>query len=128
MSFKKLEQKIIDSYTNGVSLDVAEKLAAEFLTAQIQVSSELKTADLNSRMRKQGVKAIRAALYTQARSGAEKMTEAAITAQLDANELVAGEQEAFDKAEVERDELERYYAIFREAHIYYRGIAKSSMS
>jgi hypothetical protein len=121
---KQLENKIVSSYEEGITLEDAEKLSAEFLYAQLQVSSELKKADLDSRMRKQGVKAIRAALYTEARSKADKITEAAITAMLDANELVSGEQMAFDTAEADRDELERYYNIFNSAHVYYRQLSR----
>ena len=122
----ELENEIRVSYEHGVTLDDAEKLAARFLYAQIQVSVELKKSDLDSRMRKSGVKAVRAAIYTEAstlRDG-RKPTEAAISAMVDMNELVQGEQNSFDQAEVDRDDLERYYNIFREAHIYYRGISK----
>lgn len=122
--FQQLEDKIKKAYEEGVTLDEAEKLAAEFLYATLKVSSELKNKDLNSRMRKQGVKAIRAALYTDIKSKADKVTEAAITAQLDAHELVAGEQEAFDLAEVERDELERMYNVYTTAHVYFRQLSR----
>lgn len=128
MSFKqycqKLEDKIIDSYESGITLPEAEKLAAEFLAAQMTISRELSKSDLDSRMRKSGVKAIRAALYTEARSKAEKTTEGAIAALLDVNEIVISEQNAFDEAEVSRDELERLYSICNNAHIYFRGVAK----
>lgn len=120
-----LETKIEDSYTNGVTLDEAEKLAAEFLHAQIKVSEQLKSSDLDARMRKSGVKAIRAAIYMEAATkGDKKPTEAALAATVDMNEIVQGEQKAFDEAEVNRDELERYYNIFQQAHVYYRQISK----
>ncbi len=122
---KSLEEKIKATYTDGVSLEQAEKLAGEFLYAQLVVSGELKKADLDSRMRKTGVKAIRAAIYTDAATKSEKKpTEAALEAMINVNDLVQGEQSEFDKAEVERDDLSRYYSVFREAHIYFRGIAK----
>jgi hypothetical protein len=120
-----LEAQIQDSYTNGVTLDGAEKLAGEFLHAQIKVSGELKGADLDSRMRKTGLKSIKAAIYMDAATkGEKKPTEAALAAIVDMNDIVQGEQKAFDEADVNKAELERYYDIFREAHIYYRGIAK----
>lgn len=128
MNFKEycnsLEEKIISSYTEGVSLDTAEKLAAEFLSAQIRVSRELAKVDLNARMRKQGVKAIRAALYTKIKGEVDKITEAAMTAQLDNNELVSGEQQSWDEAEVDKAELERYYEVFQASHVYYRQISR----
>ncbi len=54
---KSLESKIQQSYTDGVTLEDAEKLAGEFLGAMMAVSNELKSADLNARMRKVGEKA-----------------------------------------------------------------------
>lgn len=125
---KKLEKKIVDSYEEGVTVIEAEKLASEFLYAQLAVSSELKKADLDSRMKKSGVKAIRAAIYMQgATSGDKKPSDVLLQAQVDMNELVTGEQQAFDLAEATRDDLERYYNIFREAHIHFRGISRGRM-
>lgn len=125
---KKLEKKIVDSYNEGVTIIEAEKLASEFLYAQLAVSSELKKADLDSRMKKSGVKAIRAAIYMQgATSGDKKPSDVLLQAQVDMNELVTGEQQAFDLAEATRDDLERYYNIFREAHIHFRGISRGRM-
>ena len=120
-----LEVKIQQAYTEGVTLDQAEKLAAEFLHAQLTVSAELSNADLDSRMRKTGVKAIKAAIYNEACSKAEKKpTESALEHIINLNELVQGEQNELDKAEVSKAELERYYDIFLNAHIYFRGVAK----
>lgn len=121
----ELENKIVGVYTEGVTLEDAEKLAAEFLRAQFVLSSELKKHDLSARMRKSGNKSIRAAVYQEAVSKNEKKpTEAQLSAMVEMNELVTSEQNALDKAEVERDELERLYSIAREAHVYFRGVAK----
>ncbi len=129
MSFKnlckQLETKIQESYEQGVTLETAERLASEFLYAQIQVSTELKTRDLDSRMRKSGVKSVRAAIYLDIVSKSEKRpTEAHIAATIDSDDLVLGEQKAFDIAEVDKAELERYYDIFSNAHIFYRNVSK----
>lgn len=125
---KELENKIIAAYEDSITMADAERLAGEFLRAQLVISNELKKADLASRMRKQGVKAIRAALYTDICSKNEKKpTEAAIAALLDSNEIVSSEQQSFDEAEVSRDELERYYNIFQNSHIYFRNIARGNM-
>ncbi len=122
---KKLEDKIKNSYEQGVTLEDAEKLAGEFLHAQIVVAGELKKSDLDARMRKSGVKAIKAAVYLDTCSKADKKpTEAQITAIIDSDKIVIGEQEGLDLAEVTREDLERYYDIFRESHIYFRSIAK----
>lgn len=122
---KQVEAKIQSSYEEGTSLEDAEKLAAEFLKAMMFTSNELKVADLSARMRKVGVKAIRAAIYNEACSKVDKKpTEAQLENTINLNDLVQGEQSELDKAEVHRDALERYYQIFREAHIYYRGVSR----
>lgn len=120
-----LEDMIISSYETEVTLSDAERLAARFLHAQMQVSSQIKHLDLDARMRKSGVKAIRAAVYTEACAKTEKKpTESALEHIINTSVEVNGAQNAFDSAEVERDEMERFYNIFREAHIYFRGISK----
>jgi hypothetical protein len=123
--FKELESEIERTYTNGVTLEEAEKLAAKFLGAQLKVSSALKASDLDARMRKSGLKAIKAAVYLKEIDSKEKKpTEAQLTAAIDTSDVVSAEQDAFDRAEVNKAELERYYDVFLNAHIYYRGIAK----
>lgn len=129
MSFKQLcnnlEAKIQSTYESGVTLDVAEKLAGEFLYAQLQVSAQLKTVSLDARMRKSGVKSVRAAAYLNIVKQADKKpTETQIASMIDSDEIVGTEQQSLDKAEVDREELERYYEIFQNAHIHFRGIAK----
>lgn len=131
MKFKQFCQELEDiikiTYESGVMLEEAEKLAARFLYAQMKVSEQLKNADLDARMKKSGVKALRANAYLNEVQGKEKKpTEAQIAATIDTNELVATEQRLFDTAEVERDELQRYYDIFQNAHVYYRNIAKGN--
>lgn len=122
---KSLEDKIQKSYEQGTTLEEAEKLASEFLYAQLQISTELKKSDLTSRMRKSGVKAVRAAVYAEMCSKADKKpTESALDHAINANELVNSEQDALDIAEVERDNLERYYNVFGNAHIHFRAVAK----
>lgn len=123
----QLEGKIQKTYESGVSLEEAEKLAAEFLYAQLKVSAELKVIDLDARTKKSGLKAVRAAAYmAAAATGDKKPTEAAIAAMVDTNKMVSTEQDGLDTAEVIRADLERYYDIFLNAHIYFRGIAKGS--
>lgn len=121
----QLEEKIQNAYTNGVSLQEAELLASEFLGAMLKVSGELKKADLDSRMRKSAVKTIRARAYMHVASeGLKRPTEAALAATVEAMPEVGEVQQGFDIAEVETADLERYYNIFQNAHIHYRGISK----
>jgi len=131
MDFKEfcanLETKIQASYTEGVTLEQSEKLAGEFLHALMVVSAELRKSDLDSRMRRTGVKAVRAAMYMESASkGDKRPTEAAIAAMVDISPVVQAEQDTLDQAEVERDDLKRYYDIFTNAHIFFRGVAKGN--
>lgn len=125
---QQLESEIEQSYEEGVTPEKAEKLAGKFLKAQMQVSAELTKADLSSRMRKSGVKAVRAAVYLDIVSKAEskKPTETHIASTIDTNDLVGTEQQAYDEAEVQKSELERYYDIFVQAHVHFRTIAKGT--
>jgi hypothetical protein len=61
--FAELEQIIANAFEGETTMQEAERLAARFLVAQMQVSNELRNADLDSRMRKTGTKTLRAALY-----------------------------------------------------------------
>lgn len=120
-----LTAEIKAAYEQGVTMEQAERLAGRFLHAMILVSEELKTADLDSRMRKTGVKAIKAAVYLkEATKGDKKPSDVLLGALVDSNDAVRQEQDAFDEAEVKRDNLHNYYNIFKESHVYARGIAK----
>lgn len=124
----KLETKIIDSYNHGVTITEAEKLAGEFLHGQLLISAQLKITDLDARMKKVGVKAIRADAYLQILKASEKKpTEAQISAEIDTDKSFQKEQELFDTAEVHRNELERLYEVYGNCHIYFRTIAKQGM-
>jgi hypothetical protein len=63
MNITQLETKIQKSYEEGITLEDAEKLAAEFLHAMMQISQQLKSLDLDARMKKAGLKSIKAATY-----------------------------------------------------------------
>jgi hypothetical protein len=122
-----LETKIQNTFETGVTVEEAEKLAAEFLYAQLKVSENMAKADLDRRMRKTGVKAIRANVYLEAVSRQEKKpSDSYLDNIINLHEIVQSEQEELDKAEVEFAELERLYDTFLNAHIYFRNIGKGS--
>lgn len=122
---KVLEGKIQSSYEEGVTMENAEKLAAEFLRAMMLVSAELRTMDLDARMRKSGVKAVKAKAYLDIVTSQEKKpTETHIQSLIDTNGVVSEAQDNLDVAEVDKAELERYYDIFQNAHVYYRNVSK----
>ena len=124
---RALEDKIREAYESSITMAEAEKLAGEFLGAQMVIARELQSASLNSRMRKQGVKALKATLYLSAvKASDKKPTEATLTATIDSSPLVESEQKAFDAAEVEAEALENYLRIFEQAHHYFKQLSKSN--
>ncbi len=122
---EELTRDIQNAYESSPTLEESEKLAAKFLNAQIQVGAELKAADLDSRLRKSGVKAIKAAVYMENATKSEKKpSDVMLQAMVDMDQIVISEQSAFDSAEVLKNELENYLNVFRDAHIFFRGVAK----
>ena len=122
---ESLKKDITRSYEEGVTMEEAEKLAAKFLDGSLQVGEALKNADLDRRMKKAGVKTIRAAAYLEAASqGDKKPSDKLIEAVIDSDTVVAENQRLFDVAEVEVAALQSYQSVFHEAHIFYRGISK----
>lgn len=123
--YDDLKLDIINSYEAGVTIEQAERLAAKFLAAQIEVGEELRKADLDARMRKTGVKAVKAAIYLETVGAADrKPSDTFIENVVNSDKIVQDEQKSLDEAEVERAALDNYLSVFREAHIYYRGVAK----
>lgn len=126
---KELEKIIQNAYENGITLDDAERLAARFLHAQLKVSTELSRLELDSRMRKSGLKAVRAAVYLEeATKGDKKPSDVMLQAIVDRDKMVQDEQDAFDRAESSKNELERIYSVYQNAHIYFRGVAKGGFN
>lgn len=123
---KELENHIISAYGEGCTLEEAERLAAKYLHGQMQVSTALRETDLSARMRKSGLKAVRAAVYTDIKAKGDKLTVDAMEHALNMNDLVSAEQDQLDVAEADRDDLKRYYDIFGNAHVYFRTISKGS--
>ena len=122
---KELEEKVKNSYLEGITTEQAEHLAGEFLVAMMRITEEIKTVSLDARMRKSGTKALRAAAYLDIIQKADKKpTEAQIDATITSDRLVSQEQQSLDIAEVSLDQLERYYDIFNNAHVHYRTISK----
>lgn len=122
---KELETDIKNSYESSPTIEEAEKLAAKFLHAQIQVGSEIRKVDLDARMKKTGVKSVKAAVYMQAATKTDKKpSDSFLEAIVNMDEIVIGEQRSLDEAEVTRNELENYLHVFKEAHLYYRAMAK----
>lgn len=123
--YEELEQDIKRAYEQSVSTDEAERLAAKFLLAQLEAGRELASLDLDARMKRTNLKALKATVYLECATKPErKPTEAALAALVDSDKLVMQEQDAWDTAEVSRNKIENYLDVFRNAHIYYRSISK----
>lgn len=120
-----LEQQIKNSYESSVTIEEAEKLAARFLGAQMQAANILRSFDLDARMRKSGLKALKASVYMDAATSSDKKPSDVLLQNLvDQDKIVQSSQESFDEAEVQKDYIQNYFNVFREAHIFFRGIAK----
>lgn len=127
MNYSLLVEEIQRSYEEGVTVEYAERLAGKFLHAQLAVADQLRVADLDCRMRKTGVKAIKAAIYMEAATkDPKKPSDTLLENVVNQNKLVIDEQKTLDEYEVDRDLLQNYFNIFKEAHIHFRSIAKGS--
>jgi hypothetical protein len=116
---------IVEAYEGGVTMPEAEKHAARCLAIQMLISDALKVVDLDARMRKNGVKTIRATTYMDELNKYDKKpAEGFMDNVLAMNALCNKEQDAYDRAEVSKAALERDFGILHEGHIYFRGIAK----
>lgn len=129
MTFKEfcdsLTKQIENSYDVGVSIPEAEKLAAKFLHGMIMVTEALRTQDLDRRMKKRGLKAIKSAVRTEEiKKHDKKPAEGVLEDVVNLNPIVTAEEEAFDLADVEVQYLENHLSIFKEAHLYFRSVAK----
>lgn len=121
----ELQADIISAYESSPNLNEAEKLAAKFLNAMIETGKELQVCDLDCRMKKSGLKAAKAAVYMEsATKDAKKPSDVMLQAIVDMDKIVGSAQDAFDTAEVYKNQLENYLSVFREAHIFMRGCAK----
>lgn len=124
-----LTNDLKNAYEQSTTMQDAEKLAAKFLHAQMIIARELTLVDLSARMKKAGSKSIRGAVYMEhATKGDKKPSDVFIQAEVDQDQRVKLNQGEQDSAEVEAEALQNYLNIFREAHVYYRGIAKGTYS
>lgn len=122
---KNLEIEIVKTYTEPINAESAERLAARFLHAQLQLIDESSALQLDARMRKAGHKTIRAGVYLNESTKYEKKpTEAAIASAIDINPEVQESQAGLDQAEVDSSRVEGYLNVFKDAHILYRKLCK----
>lgn len=122
---EEITSDIKNSYEMSITIPEAERLAGKFLYAMLVLSESVRQADLNSRMRKSGVKAIRAAIYLEAvQKSDKKPSDVLLEQMINSNPIVASQQEGFDTADVNKDFLQNVYNVSKEAHVHFRTIAK----
>jgi SHS2 domain-containing protein len=130
--YDELRAEIKRVSAEGVSIEDAERLAAKFLDALLELGGfdgRIRHADLDVRMKKNGYKTLRAKVYLQTVQGQEKKpTESAIEAAIATNTEVSKQQDLYEKAETDAEALHRIYDVFRDCHIYFRGVAKGNFS
>lgn len=123
--YEELENDIRKAYEENISTEEAERLAAKFLLAQLEAGRELASLDLDARMKKTGTKEVKAQVYLQhVRANDKKPSDVMLQALVDSDQIVVAQQSSFDTAEVERDRIQNYLNVFRDAHIFYRSVAK----
>lgn len=123
--YDELKAIIERAYEGDVTIDEAERLAAKFLLVQMDVAAELSSSDLDARMKKNGLKAKRAQAYMSEVARNEKKPSDTLLEQhvaMDPGCQIAAEQ--FEQADAKRESLHLYFNIFKDAHIYFRGISK----
>lgn len=126
---KELEESVQAVYEDGVTIEQAEKLAAKMLGAQMKIAMQLASIDLDSRMKKNGVKSVKAAVYMDEISKHEKKpAEAYLENAVNLNELVCKEQDSYERSDAEKNALSTYLGIFKDAHIYFRTVAKGNFN
>lgn len=124
-SYEVLVEEIKKTYEVGVSLDEAERLAALALLAADELNRDLRGCDLDVRMRKSGLKAIKATVRSNEISKHDrKPSEGVLEDVVALDPTTREEQDAFDRAEAHKNYLENNLSVANNGHIYYRGIAK----
>jgi hypothetical protein len=124
MDYKALEQKIINSYVEGVTASQAENIAGEFIEAQIKASEELKEESLRHRLLKADLKEISARLfYNEATKGDKKPSDSLLQSIVDKDPEVKEATQQYILAEEKANELFRLIDIFKQAHYHFEKIS-----
>ena len=126
-TLSELRTAIDSAYENGVTMPEAEKLAAMTLSRRMAIADQLLITDIDSRMKKHGAKAVRAAVYMEELKKHEKKpAEAYLENAVNISDVVESAERAYAEADVAREHLENYMSILGDAHVYFRQIAKGN--
>lgn len=122
-----LLEQIKKASEDNITITEAERTAALALDTMDEISDELTIVDKNRRMRKSGLKALKAAIRLEAvQKNEKKPTEGALEDLVAVSIDYRSAEEEYDDAEVLQAELDRHFDISKESHIYFRGVAKAA--
>jgi hypothetical protein len=125
--FAVLRKAVEDAYSHGVSIEDAERMAAQTLSAQLDIAAALATADLDSRMKKNGMKTMKAKVYMEEIGKHDKKpSEGFLDQAVALDQTVAAATDMYEQADAYKEELTLYFGIFKDAHIFFRGISKGN--
>lgn len=128
-AFEELVRIVKAAYETGTTMEEAERHAARFLDAQLSVAAELASLDIDARMKKNGMKAARARVYLDLCNQSEKKpSDTFLEQQVTLDKTVNVAVDLFERADARRENLNLYLGIFKDAHVYFRGIAKGNYS
>lgn len=127
LTFSEFRESIQKAYEEGVTMQQAERLAAKTLQIRMLISDEIKSRDLDARMKKHGVKVTRAEAYMEELSKHEKKpAEAYMEHAINQSLLVNASEKMYADAETTKDRLQTYLDVAKDAHLYFRQIAKGT--
>ena len=91
----------------------------------MEIAAELAVVDLDSRMKKNGLKAKRATTYMSVVASADKKpSDTLLENHCNLDPGVQLSMNEYEEADAKRESLKLYFGIFHEAHLYFRTIAK----
>jgi hypothetical protein len=127
--FDDLKESVTAAYNCGTTMEEAEKLAGRCLGAQLDIAKALSSTDLDTRMKKNGMKAAKAQAYMTEvgkydKKPSDTLIENAVALDSMANKAV----DLYETADAKKEELTLYFGIFKDAHIYFRTIAKGTFN
>jgi hypothetical protein len=124
---EQLQKRVSEVYENGTTVSQSEEITHELADAEFKLVTMITPLDLDARMRRHGVKQIRAAVYLDIIKNSEKKpTEAQIAAMVDSDSLVSDAQKGYDGAEAALAEAERLLDAVHNSQVVFRTLMKES--
>lgn len=122
---EKLQARIQEVYEDGVTVTKSEDITHELADAEFKLVTMITPLDMDVRMRKHGVKQIRAAVYLDIIKNSEKKpTESQLAAMVDSDALVTEAQNSYDEAESLLAEAERLLDAVHNSQVVFRTLMK----